>query len=170
MKIVFLGDSLTNGSFGGDWVSLVAAQLPTHEVVNAGVGGDTVVNVAVRAESVLEKYQPDAVFVMIGGNDAVTNIFPDTRLYYKSSKKILPDGIVTPERFGTQYRELLTYLLLEHVQPFVGLAATEYNRELIAERQRYNQITREVAAALAIPRAGPVGRGWRCRGRRSGGC
>jgi lysophospholipase L1-like esterase len=151
MKIVFLGDSLTNGSYGGDWVAVVAQQLPKHEVINEGVGGDTVVNLAARLEKVLQKHSPDAVFVMVGGNDVVSHIFPDTRLYYKSSKKIAPDGIVAPERFATTYRELLTYLLLERVQPFVGLASTEYNAELVQERQRYNRLTREIAAGLAIP-------------------
>ena len=43
MRIVFLGDSLTWGQYGGDFVAEVAKRLPEHETLNAGVGGDTVV-------------------------------------------------------------------------------------------------------------------------------
>lgn len=151
MKLVFLGDSLTVGAYGGNWVTLVAAQLPQHDIINAGVGGDTIVNLRERTDSLLAVHQPDAVFVMVGGNDAVSYIMPDTRLYYKSSKKILPDGIVTPNRFRTQYRDLLTLLLTERVQPLVGLATTEYNAELVAARRHYNQIARATANALDVP-------------------
>lgn len=150
MNLVFLGDSLTNGSYGGDWVALVRAALPQHTVINAGVGGDTVLNLLARLEAVLEQHAPDAVFVMVGGNDAVSYTMPDTRGYYRSAKKI-PDGVVTPDLFRTTYRELLTTLLLRHVQPLVGLAPTEYNQTLIEAKRQYNQIAREEAAALNVP-------------------
>jgi lysophospholipase L1-like esterase len=150
LKLVFLGDSLTNGSYGGDWVALVRAALPQHEFVNAGIGGDTVVNLRARLDAVLDQHQPDAAFVMVGGNDAVSYAMPDTRSYYRSAKKI-PDGVVSPELFRTIYRDLLTVLLLAHVQPFVGLAPTEYSRALVEVKQHYNQIAREEAEALNIP-------------------
>ncbi len=150
MNLVFLGDSLTNGSYGGDWVALVREALPQHTIINAGVGGDTIVNLLARLDAVLEQHTPDAIFVMVGGNDAVSYTMPDTRGYYRSAKKI-PDGIVTPELFRSAYRELLTALLLRHVQPFVGLAPTEYNQTLIEAKRHYNQIAREEATALNIP-------------------
>jgi lysophospholipase L1-like esterase len=151
MKLVFLGDSLTWGQFGGDWVAGVARAMPEHDVVNAGVGGDTVVNLLARLESVLEAHAPSAMFVMVGGNDAVSYGMPDTRLYYKSAKQVKPDGVVSPERYEASYRELLTTLQLRHVQTFVGLAPTEYNAKLISLRQQYNAIAQETARRLNIP-------------------
>jgi lysophospholipase L1-like esterase len=150
MNLVFLGDSLTNGSYGGDWVALVREALPDHTIINAGVGGDTVVNLLARLEAILEQHTPDAIFVMVGGNDAVSYTMPDTRGYYRSAKKIA-DGVVTPELFRTTYRELLTTLLLRHVQPLVGLAPTEYNQTLIEAKRQFNQIAREEAEALNVP-------------------
>ncbi len=151
MKIVFLGDSLTWGQFGGDWVAEVAKKMPEHDIINAGVGGDTVVNLLARLEGVLEDLQPDALFVMVGGNDVVSYAMPDTRAYYRSSKKVLPDGIVSPERFEATYRELLTALQLRRIQTFVGLAPTEYNATLIELKNQYNSLAKDVADALNIP-------------------
>ncbi len=149
MKIVFLGDSLTWGGYGGNWVALVAERMPDHEIVNAGVGGDTVWNLLQRVDSLLAQ-QPDAMFVMVGGNDAVSYAMPDTRPYYKSSKQ-LPDGFITPEAFEQLYRQLLTKIQLEYVQAFVGLPPTEYNAELVRLRHIYNEAAQRVAASLNVP-------------------
>lgn len=149
MKIVFLGDSLTWGGYGGNWVTYVAQRMPDHEVVNAGVAGDTVWNLLQRVEGVLQT-QPDALFVMVGGNDAVSYLMPETRPYYQSSKG-LPNGFITPEDFGQLYRQLLTKIQLEYVQAFVGLPPTEYNAELVKARHAYNQQARTVAESLNIP-------------------
>jgi lysophospholipase L1-like esterase len=149
MNIVFLGDSLTNGGYGGDWVSLVSRHLHQHTVINGGVGGDTIINLRRRVDDILQQHQPDAMFVMVGGNDAVSYLMPATRPYYKSAKGI-PDGTVTPDLFATIYRELLTHLQLQHVQTFVGLPPTEYNAELVAMRHQYNQLTQTICDALNI--------------------
>ncbi|MCU0513359.1 MAG: GDSL-type esterase/lipase family protein [Anaerolineae bacterium] len=149
MKLVFLGDSLTWGGYGGNFVAQVAARLPAHEVINAGVGGDTVVNLLARLDEVLA-LSPDVVFIMVGGNDAVSYTVPAVRPYYQAVKK-LPGGSVAPEDFTTAYRDLLTRLQLHFVQPLIGLGPTEYNRELVAARRHYNALTRAVAAAFNIP-------------------
>lgn len=150
MRIVFLGDSLTWGGYGGNFVDLVATQLPEHNILNDGVGGDTVVNLLRRADEVVSDSLPDVMFVMVGGNDAVSYTYPAVRPYYKSAKG-LEDGHVTPDQFTTAYRDLLLYLQSNHIQTLVGLAPTEYNAELAAARVLYNARAREVAEALNIP-------------------
>jgi lysophospholipase L1-like esterase len=150
MRIVFLGDSLTWGGYGGDFVSLVAAKLPEHDILNYGVAGETVINLLRRADEVVSESLPDAMFVMVGGNDAVTNTYPAVRPYYKSVKK-LDEGLVTSDQFTTAYRDLLLYLQSNRIQTLVGIAGTEYNAELSAARDLYNQRAREVAEALNIP-------------------
>lgn len=150
MRIVFLGDSLTWGGYGGNFVSAVAKKLPEHEIINAGEGGDTIVNLLRRLEDVIEAHQPGAMFVMVGGNDANSYSMPQTRGYYKKAKQ-LEDGVVTPEQFEENYREVLHQLQLNFVQPLVGLAPTEYSREVIEAKHEYNVIARDVAESLNIP-------------------
>ncbi|ARC57151.1 N-acylneuraminate cytidylyltransferase [Frondihabitans sp. 762G35] len=60
-KIVFLGDSLTEG---GDW----QAWFPDDEVVNLGVGGDTTADVLERLDEVVQT-APDSIVLLIGTND-----------------------------------------------------------------------------------------------------
>jgi lysophospholipase L1-like esterase len=150
MRIVFLGDSLTWGGYGGDFVAEVAAQMPEHTILNAGVGGDTVINLLRRVDDVISEMTPDAMFVMVGGNDAVSYINPTVRPYYKSAKKI-EGGQVTPDQFRTAYRDLLIEIQANYIQLAVGLAPTEYNVELVAARRTYNQIAREIAEGCNVP-------------------
>jgi lysophospholipase L1-like esterase len=150
MRIVFLGDSLTWGRYGGDFVAQVAAQMPDHTILNAGVGGDTVINLLRRVDEVIETFKPDAIFVMVGGNDAVSYINPVVRPYYKSAKKI-EVGQVTPEQFRSTYRDLLLHIQTNYIQVAVGLAPTEFNVELVEARHQYNAIAREVAEDANIP-------------------
>lgn len=149
MKIVFFGDSLTWGGYGGNYVDVVAQHLPNHTIINEGVGGDTVVNLYRRYESVIDKHTPDALFVMVGGNDAVSYTMPATQIYYRSSKKI-DGGIVSPDLFERTYRNLLTELQLNHIITFVGLAPTEYNPKLKEAKHHYNQLAQKVASSLNI--------------------
>jgi len=150
MRIVFLGDSLTWGQYGGDFVAEVAKQLPEDEIINAGVGGDTVVNLLRRLDVDVLSHHPDAVFVMVGGNDAKSYINPAIRPYYRKSKS-LENGMVTPDDFETIYRELLYQLQMNYILPLLGLAPTEYNKEVVEAQHQYNAIAREVAESMNIP-------------------
>src|SRR5689334_16774000 len=134
MRIVFLGDSLIWGGYGGNFVAEVARLLPEHTMINAGHGGNTVVNLQRRLDDVLGHddavgEKPDGVFVMIGGNDAIAYSQPATRRYYRRVQK-LPNGFITPDEFSRAYRDLLTGLQLAHVLAWVGLEPTEYSPEV----------------------------------------
>ena len=150
MKLVFLGNSLTEGRYGGDFVAHIAARLPQHTVINAGVGGDTVLNLLERLERDVLAHEPDGVFVMCAGNDAISYIYPDLRKYYRRSKNV-PDGVVTPEVYARSYRDLLTRLQVAHIQTWVGLSPSEYSPELFEAVRQYNSLAAEAARALNIP-------------------
>ncbi len=149
MKIVFLGDSLTAGQYGGSFVAEVARLLPDDEIINAGEGGNTIINLMRRLDDVLAM-EPDGVFVMIGGNDAISYSQPATRPYYKKAQNI-PEGFVSPEQYEQTYRDLLYQLQLNFIQTWVGLAPKEYNPETVAMQKRYNSIAANVAGSLNIP-------------------
>lgn len=150
MRIIFFGDSLTWGGYGGNFVKEVAAQMPEHEIINAGVGGNTVVNLLRRIDDDVIDRQPDVVFVMIGGNDSISYSQPATRPYYKKAQDI-PDGVVTPDLFRETYRELLTKLQLAHIHTFMGLAPAEYNSEVVKSKESYNAMAAEIARSMNIP-------------------
>ncbi|MBE0689291.1 MAG: hypothetical protein IH587_04120, partial [Anaerolineae bacterium] len=150
MRIVCLGDSLTWGGYGGNYVEVLARLRPEHTFINAGVGGDTVLNLLRRLEGDVLRHSPDAVFVMVGGNDAISYIYPATRRYYLQAKQIA-EGYVTPDQFEQNYRDLLTRLQLAHVLPWVGLQPSEYNRTLVDVLQQFNDRAAIAARAHNIP-------------------
>ncbi len=68
--IIAIGDSLvagTGATKGQDFVSLLAARIG-RPIVNLGVPGDTTESLLARL-SVLDKYNPKVVVVLVGGND-----------------------------------------------------------------------------------------------------
>lgn len=150
MRIVFFGDSLIWGGYGGSFVAGISRNCPDHEIINAGVGGNTVLNLLRRVDDDVIAHHPDGVFVMVGGNDAVSYSQPETRAYYKKAQD-LPDGMVTPEQFVSAFRDLLTRLYLEHIQVWVGLAPAEYSPEVAAAKKQYNLLAEEVARSFNAP-------------------
>lgn len=150
MRVVCLGDSLTAGEYGGSYVEALRRLRPDLTLINAGVGGDTVLNLLARLDRDALAHQPDGVLLIVGGNDAISYSQPKTRSYYKFNKKV-PDGIVTPELFARTYRELLERLHLAHVVVWAGLPPTETNPAVLATQREFNALAAEAARAYGVP-------------------
>ena len=150
MRIVFLGDSLTWVGYGGSYFQELVRLMPEHELINAGEGGNTVINLLRRVDDDALSHQPDGVFLMVGGNDAISFSQPKTRSYYRQAQDI-PDGVVTPEQFERAYRELLTKLQLAHALVWIGLEPNEYNPATVAAQRDYNARARNIARAFNLP-------------------
>lgn len=150
MRLVCLGDSLTAGAYGGSYVEVLRRLRPDLSVLNAGVGGDTVLNLLARLDEDVLMQGPDGVFIMIGGNDAISCSQPKTRAYYKQVKDV-PEGVVTPEIFARAYRDLLERLHLARVLAWVGLPPVEANPAVMETVREYNALAADVARAFYAP-------------------
>ena len=71
-KIVFLGDSITEG--GGDWNSYFG----TKNIVNRGISGDTTLGVLARLNEICF-YKPISLFLLIGINDIFNSDSPNRK-------------------------------------------------------------------------------------------
>ncbi|MBA3871156.1 MAG: SGNH/GDSL hydrolase family protein [Anaerolineae bacterium] len=149
MNIAFLGNSLVEGSYGGNFVAQVAARLPQQMIINAGQNGNTILNLLNRLDDVLAQ-EPDIIFVFCGGNDAISYSQPETRRYYERVMKV-PNGTVTPDQFRSHFRDLLTRIQLAQVVVYVGLSPIEANPTVAAAMQHYNQIAAEECKRLNVP-------------------
>jgi lysophospholipase L1-like esterase len=150
LKIICFGDSLTEVGYGASYFPELVKLMPEHELINAGVGGDTAINLLRRVDADVLEREPDGVFLMVGGNDAISNSQPKTRSYYRQAKDI-PEGIVTPEMFEQAYRDLLTKLQLAHVVVWIGLAPNEYSPAVVAAHADYNERARRIARSFNLP-------------------
>ncbi len=106
--IVFLGDSITEGVIGASFVDRVRrAMAGRAHIVNAGINGDTIMNMRWRVRRDVAVHNPDLVVVMSGLNDIGTvYALTPQRIYYRLVKGNLVD--VTPRRFAAGYRALLS--------------------------------------------------------------
>ncbi len=71
MKLLCLGDSLTEGyeiDMSKRWTDLFENST-THEIVNAGISGDTSAGMLARCTPLLKENQPDYILILAGTND-----------------------------------------------------------------------------------------------------
>lgn len=150
MKIVFFGDSLTQGTLGVDYVDKVAKMLRGHHFVNSGVNGDTSLNLYRRIEQDVIAHQPDGVLILIGINDAMSYAEPGIRLYFRVMKRIA-GGQVSPISFRENMRALITRLLADQVQVWVVLPPIESRPLAVETLRQMNDSATEVCREFDIP-------------------
>ncbi|MBQ4481224.1 MAG: hypothetical protein II943_11370 [Victivallales bacterium] len=69
-RIVCLGDSLTAcGGEGGRYSDMLQKSLPGYEIINSGIGGDTLGGGLARLKADVLDWQPGCVIVELGAND-----------------------------------------------------------------------------------------------------
>lgn len=108
-RLICFGDSITQGHIGSAYVECLATALPDVEVINAGIDGDTTLNLARRIDSDVIARQPSLVSIMVGLNDFGTAYGERlSRAYYRTLKKV-PIAIDIPT-FETLYSGLITRL------------------------------------------------------------
>jgi lysophospholipase L1-like esterase len=150
MKIIFFGDSLTQGTFGASYVDKVAAAMRGHHFINQGVNGDTSLNLFRRVDQDVIAERPDGVFVMIGVNDAVSSVEPQSHLYYRFMKR-LPQGQVSPVSFRENMRALLGKLIAAQIKSWVALPPIEYRPEQVKMLRQMNDYAAGVCREFNIP-------------------
>ena len=73
MKVIFFGDSLTEGIPGVGYYDILNKKLPEYNLINRGKGGDTVISLYRRMNR-MNINNHDISFVWIGTNDVLANV------------------------------------------------------------------------------------------------
>jgi lysophospholipase L1-like esterase len=162
---LFAGDSLTEGTYGENYVSRVTKALHQGqyglegEVVNAGRGGDTVRSLLSRFDRSLHRHLPDWVILAVGSNDAwfpwlaSRSVGWRLALAYraiKSGQKPTTDL----DQFAAAYRALIdkaqrleARVLVCTATPIGEKLGSPVNRQLA----RLNGVIKHVAADCEVP-------------------
>ena len=104
--LVCLGDSITAGGLGADWVAQLGDRLADQAVVvNAGVGGQVTWDLRQRLGDV-EEHQPDAVVLLVGSNDAVGAVGGWWASFYRRGRPQAPSEAWFAEQYDALVAEL----------------------------------------------------------------
>ena len=107
MKIAFFGDSLTEGFPGVSYFSLIKKKFPESELINYGKGGDTVISLLKRIESINLPSKFDFAFLWIGVNDVFVKV---SRVYPLLKKLRRQPWAKNHDVFTSHYEKLLNFL------------------------------------------------------------
>lgn len=126
VSLVVLGDSLSAGygmAQSESWVGILqqrwATSHPHITLVNASISGDTTQGALNRLAGVIERHQPDAAFVELGGNDGLRGFTPasiqDNLLQIidqlqQHGATVALSQIHIPPNYGPRYSNLFTEL------------------------------------------------------------
>ncbi len=111
MKVLFLGDSITEGIPGVSYVSMIQDNCIDYELVNRGIGGDTVSSLFVRVKKMNDLSSFDQIVLFIGTND----VFGKLTNSYKILK-ILRRQRWTKDNstFEKQYKDLINFIIIQN--------------------------------------------------------
>ncbi len=174
MRVVFLGDSLTEGVDGASYLRALGALVASDArpggvtLINAGRGGDTILNLPRRVAHDVVPHAPDWVVIFVGVNDCrtwyVRRSLPTRAnlgsVYYFLRRK----GIwraVTPQRYDDGLRTLIgtlraqTSARIALCTPATASEALDARAEQMLDgyASRVRKVAREQACALIDIRA-----------------
>ncbi len=110
MRIIFCGDSLTEGECGGAFIPMIEKQLPGHELINFGKGGDTVISLKERIIQNAPDGSYDIAFLWVGLND----VYARSHRAFKMKLKILSQPWTSDNKeFAEHYSQVLEHLTLK---------------------------------------------------------
>ena len=106
--IVCLGDSITQGVLGTDWVKTLRGRLQGDAiVVNAGLGGQVTWDLRQRLEDVA-RCRPYAIVLLTGSNDAVGALGAPWTSFYERGRPQAPEEAWFAEQYDALVEQLVT--------------------------------------------------------------
>ena len=160
LRIVAVGSSSTQGTgassaaatYPARLASMLQARLPHRrvEVLNKGIGGETVARNLARFERDVISQHPDLVLWQVGTNDALMGIDP------KDVADGVRQGIAAIRAAGATPLLIEPQYLPRRPDDPAMAAMIDALREVAATDQVADQVTDQVAALLRVLQSGPL--------------
>lgn len=155
VSLVVLGDSLSAGyglSSEQTWVNELSQRWqqthPDYEIINASISGETTTGGLRRLQGILERHQPDALFIELGGNDGLRGFDLNTvrnnleqiidKAQTEGVEVALSQVMVPPnygQRFAKQFQQVFTEVANDRGVPLIPF----FMEPLIQESSDYVQ-------------------------------
>jgi lysophospholipase L1-like esterase len=102
--IACIGDSLTHGNIGQNWIDYLRKEFPNDVFLNEGINANTAWQVIQRLDPILQCH-PDLIILLIGTNDALGSFDINSGLRYKKNNE-LPE-VPTLKKYKEHLNELI---------------------------------------------------------------
>ncbi len=146
--VVLLGDSVTHGRIGVNYVDMVEGQLEgdQFEIINAGINSELAWNNLQRVDEVIQ-CDPDIVTVLIGTNDANATLSTDTMRSYVRRMKLPrePDSDWYRESLSSLVKRLKTETNAQIALLSIPTIGEEANHPAFIRSSEYSSIVRDIA-------------------------
>ncbi|WBW96314.1 SGNH/GDSL hydrolase family protein [Oceanirhabdus sp. W0125-5] len=107
MRILFIGDSITEGIPGASYFEILKDRLIDHQLINLGKGGDTVLSLNERVKKIHLEADIDLIFLFVGVNDIFVKVSKSYPIIKKVSKQ---PWAKNKEEFRYFFNNTLEYL------------------------------------------------------------
>lgn len=154
MRILFTGDSITEGEIGFSYMSLIQSALPDAEITNLGLGGDTLLGIRKRTLAHLKQDNGyDYIVVAAGHNDIILPSFEEKTFIHRTiAQRLRKRGSVPtddPGDFQKVYQDFISDIKTISGAVIIITTLSCLNEDLTAEtnqtRLKYNQAIKTVA-------------------------
>ena len=157
MKVLFIGDSITRGSQGVDWVKLIEDAHPYWTIKNAGANGETLNAITGRLKKQIESDPSfDVVVLQTGTNDILLPLFKHRGFWFQRAYNYqLKSGNqpAAPQQFEILLTNAVDFIRkntnAQIVLPTVGCINENLLAETNAKLFSYNSIIRNLAKSPA---------------------
>jgi len=151
--VVLMGDSITHGRVGVNYVDMVEEQLESEQfkIINAGINSEFAWNNLQRVDEVIQ-CDPDIVTVLIGSNDANATLSTDTMRSYVRRMKLPrePDSGWYRESLISLVKKLKTETNAQIALLSIPTIGEESNHPAFIRSSEYSNIVHEVAEETNI--------------------
>lgn len=152
MKVLFVGDSITRGTQGVDWVKLIENDHPFWTLENIGVNGETLNTLSTRLLKHLEKSHYSTIVFQAGTNDILLPLFKHRSFWFQQAyQHQIKSGNnpLAPADFEALLRRTIQHVYentdAQLILPTIGCINENLLAETNAELFSYNSIIRKVA-------------------------
>ncbi len=154
MKLIFAGDSITEGITGDSYLKLFQKKDPRHTCVNLGLGGDTMIGITDRLIKYLRKHDDaQGVFIQAGHNDIILPSFRERPVPFRAFSAFLEKRGSVPTEESIQFRSLYARRIEEvmklHRGPIMLMTLSCVNEDLKSETDRLRQIFNDEIRLIA---------------------
>jgi lysophospholipase L1-like esterase len=143
-RLLFIGDSITEGKIGLNWVDMIKHRFPDFICHNEGNGGETLLEVTTRLIKILirDKHTYDFIIIEAGHNDLILP-YVKQKWPFMSVKQVTPVSEIG-ELLEKQLNKVISLTKAKIIMTTLSCIGEIYNSQINQERRLINKQIKSV--------------------------